>query len=39
MRKSFRLTNPTFRLAPMELTRREVFTFRNTIYACYWLNR
>ena len=39
MRKGFRLTNPTFRLAPVELTRCEVFTFRNTIYACYWLNR
>ena len=37
MRKSFRLTNPTFRLAPMELTRREVFTFRNTIYVCLLL--
>ena len=26
-RKGFRLTNPTFNLAPVELTRQEVFTF------------
>jgi predicted DNA-binding transcriptional regulator YafY len=26
-RKGFRLTDPTFRLAPVELTRREVFSF------------
>jgi len=26
-RKGFRLTNPTFQLAPVELTRREVFSF------------
>jgi predicted DNA-binding transcriptional regulator YafY len=26
-RKGFRLTDPTFKLAPVELTQREVFTF------------
>jgi predicted DNA-binding transcriptional regulator YafY len=26
-RKGFKLTDPTFKLAPVELTRREVFSF------------
>ena len=30
-RKGFQLTGPTFRLAPLALTRREAFTFSHRI--------
>src|ERR1035437_6639574 len=30
-RRGFKLTDPTFKLAPVELTRREVFSFSNLV--------